>query len=496
MRSSQSQHPGVGRNGRRQDFVAGRALLFRAGRRAIDHDRRRGGAPSFPASRDLTGSAPAERRGSGRGDRAGPRSQRPQDAPRPDHRGGGPRWRGPRHVAGHEHRPRRLFVDGARELSPGSSFSTRNDGVDVGCGAARVPRPRADRRRARPHRAHESDAERLPGGGPSVRGRGSSLRDGRVGRHLRVAPGSPSWVRGLRHTPFNPADARGTRRTDRSSRVLSGVLGARRRVGARGPRSMACDRRGAIPGLARGRILARAGTPAWQPNGVIDVRPDGAWAAAISVVALLVLAISLAVRGGRMTTRRMAVSPFGPRRVRHAPPGRARGPGLRVWAIGRFAPAPLGAALGWVLAGPMGAVVGGGAGAAVPLIRARRESRTRAEGLERDLADLASTTGLALRSGLSVSQALEYAGSELPFPTRELFERFLEQRRLGVPFEPALSEFGAALGTDDAQLFVLVMGVHARSGGDLAGALDEVATTIRHRVAVRRELRAASTQGR
>ena len=229
---------------------------------------------------------------------------------------------------------------------------------------------------------------------------------------------------------------------------------------------------------------------------MIDVRPDGAWAAAISVVALLVLAISLAVRGGRMTTRRMAVSPFGPRRVRHAPPGRARGPGLRVWAIGRFAPAPLGAALGWVLAGPMGAVVGGGAGAAVPLIRACRESRTRAEGLERDLADLASTTGLALRSGLSVSQALEYAGSELPFPTRELFERFLEQRRLGVPFEPALSEFGAALGTDDAQLFVLVMGVHARSGGDLAGALDEVATTIRHRVAVRRELRAASTQGR
>ena len=95
-----------------------------------------------------------------------------------------------------------------------------------------------------------------------------------------------------------------------------------------------------------------------------------------------------------------------------------------------------------------------------------------------------------------MGQSLEFARRELSGPLGEALERFLEERRLGIPFEAALESLGAAVGTDDAHLFCLVMSIHARSGGDVAGALDEVAGTIRHRVAVRRELRAASTQGR
>jgi tight adherence protein B len=222
------------------------------------------------------------------------------------------------------------------------------------------------------------------------------------------------------------------------------------------------------------------------------------WMPATFVVALAVLAISLALRGRRLaTSQRMASVGLAhtrgePRSPTHAPT--AGDSGAR--RLLRFSLAPIGASIGWILAGPMGLLVGGGAGAAVPLVRARRQSRQRTEALERDLAQLAATTSLALRSGLSVSQALEFAGSELVGATQGLFERFLEERRFGIPFDAALERFGATLGSDDAQLFVLVMSVHARSGGDLAGALDEVVTTIRHRVAVRRELRAASAQGR
>lgn len=45
-------------------------------------------------------------------------------------------------------------------------------------------------------------------------------------------------------------------------------------------------------------------------------------------------------------------------------------------------------------------------------------------------------------------------------------------------------------------MFVLVIGIQARTGGNLAAALEEVATTIHHRLAVRRELHALSAQGR
>jgi tight adherence protein B len=144
----------------------------------------------------------------------------------------------------------------------------------------------------------------------------------------------------------------------------------------------------------------------------------------------------------------------------------------------------------------VGIAIGAGGGAVLPRLRARRHARQREEALERDLAQLATTTSLALRSGLSITQALEFAGTELAGPAKESFEGILAEGRLGIPFDAALQRFGRVLGTDDARLFVLVMTVHARSGGDLAGALEEVGSTIRHRIAVRRELRAASAQGR
>jgi tight adherence protein B len=70
------------------------------------------------------------------------------------------------------------------------------------------------------------------------------------------------------------------------------------------------------------------------------------------------------------------------------------------------------------------------------------------------------------------------------------------EQRLGAQFETALARFGERIGTPDARLFVLVMLIHHRSGGNVAGALEEVATTIRHRIGVRRELRALTAQGR
>ena len=232
------------------------------------------------------------------------------------------------------------------------------------------------------------------------------------------------------------------------------------------------------------------------------MRPTTAagWAPPMLVVALAGLTVLAAMRGARVVASRRAMGAAErSRRSAGGPSVRRRHFSARAWEplrLFRLVPALAGAAIGWVLSGPIGLLVGGAAGVAIPLVRARRKGRGRAETRESDLADLAATISLALRSGLSISQAFEFAGGELRGPTRELFDRFLDERRLGIGFDAALERFGGALGTDDTQLFVLVMSVHARSGGDLAGALDEVSSTIRHRIAVRRELRAASTQGR
>jgi tight adherence protein B len=161
----------------------------------------------------------------------------------------------------------------------------------------------------------------------------------------------------------------------------------------------------------------------------------------------------------------------------------------------------LGAALigGFVvgrLAGPIGVPLGAVLGAAVPWSLHRRTGRRRAEALERQLAELVETVALGVRSGLALSRALTFAAAEAGLPISEVLERMTAEQALGTPLEVALGHFAESLSTDDARLFVSVLTVHAKSGGNLAGALDEVTSTIRHRIAVRRELRALSAQGR
>jgi tight adherence protein B len=148
------------------------------------------------------------------------------------------------------------------------------------------------------------------------------------------------------------------------------------------------------------------------------------------------------------------------------------------------------------LAGPIGLPLGAALGAAAPLSLARRTARRRAEALERQLAELVEAVALGVRSGLALNRALTFAAGEAAHPISVMLERLMAEQALGTPLEVALAHFSEAMSTDDARLLVSVLTVHAQTGGNLAGALDEVTTTIRHRIAVRRELRALSAQGR
>jgi tight adherence protein B len=156
----------------------------------------------------------------------------------------------------------------------------------------------------------------------------------------------------------------------------------------------------------------------------------------------------------------------------------------------------LGAGLGLMVVGPAGLLIGGGAAAAAPILWIRRRRRLQDEAVEAQLADLAASVAVAVRSGLSIPQAIAFAADEAEPPLRDRLDLIMAEQRVGAPLERALSAFADAVGTDDARLLVLILSTHARTGGNLAVALEEVADTLRHRVAARRELRALTAQGR
>jgi tight adherence protein B len=152
--------------------------------------------------------------------------------------------------------------------------------------------------------------------------------------------------------------------------------------------------------------------------------------------------------------------------------------------------------IGLHLIGPLGLLIGATVGGLIPRLLERRRAARVGQELERQLAETAEATAMAVRSGFSIAQALEFAAQEANSPMSEVLGRCIDEQRLGMPFEEALRRYADDLDTPDARLFTLVVRIHARSGGSLAGAVDEVAATIRHRIAVRRELRALSAQGR
>jgi tight adherence protein B len=166
------------------------------------------------------------------------------------------------------------------------------------------------------------------------------------------------------------------------------------------------------------------------------------------------------------------------------------------WPIERWGLGIGAAWLGWHIAGPSGGLLAGIVGAVVPSMRRQGKLRSAEERLEQQLADVVETAALAVRSGLSVAHAIDFAASEAAEPMRSLMQRVIAEQRVGATFEAAVEHLADAVGGEDARLFSLIVGIHAKSGGNLAGALAEVGATIRHRVAVRRELRALSAQGR
>jgi tight adherence protein B len=185
---------------------------------------------------------------------------------------------------------------------------------------------------------------------------------------------------------------------------------------------------------------------------------------------------------GRMASRQRQVVSVWPAAVARVASTAGAG-GAAVWG-------------GWSFGGPVTAAVGGLAAAIAVRAWRRRKAIPDARALDQQVGELAEAISSAVRGGLSIAQAVEFAAAEAGPPLTEAADEFLSARDVGVPFQAALQRLAEQVATDEALLLALVLGVHHRSGGNVAGALDEVARTIRHRLRLRAELRALTAQGR
>jgi tight adherence protein B len=154
------------------------------------------------------------------------------------------------------------------------------------------------------------------------------------------------------------------------------------------------------------------------------------------------------------------------------------------------------AVVGWVIAGPPGAIFGAVAVLALPVALSRRARTRRAQRMERQLTEAVSVISSGLRAGQSLIQAVSLAGEEIAAPLGPTIRDMADRVALGAPFDRTIRQWTAQVGVPEARLVAAVLGLQRRTGGDLAVVLDRLGRTLRDRSASATEVRSLTAQAR
>jgi len=165
---------------------------------------------------------------------------------------------------------------------------------------------------------------------------------------------------------------------------------------------------------------------------------------------------------------------------------------LVLTATSGFVAFALGALLGGLFVAVIFAVVVGlAARFGITILAERRLARFDSQ-LETTLPLMAGS----LRAGFGIMQALDAVARESEAPTSEEFRRLVMESRLGRDLGDSLAALAERVKSEDFDFVVQAIDIHRQVGGDLAEVLDKVASTIRDRNRVRRQVQTLSAEGR
>lgn len=132
----------------------------------------------------------------------------------------------------------------------------------------------------------------------------------------------------------------------------------------------------------------------------------------------------------------------------------------------------------------------------LPTLWLRGRERKRQHLFAEQLPELLNTVIGSLRSGFSLPQSLGNVAKEAPAPMGTEMRRVMQEVQLGLGVGEALSNLSKRMVSEDLELLVAVLRIHARIGGNLTTVLENINNTIRERSRLQREIRVITSQQR
>jgi len=140
------------------------------------------------------------------------------------------------------------------------------------------------------------------------------------------------------------------------------------------------------------------------------------------------------------------------------------------------------------------AVAAGGAWLPIGFLRHKADKRLAA--IEEQFPEAMDLMARALRAGHALTSTFQVVGEEVPDPAGAEFRQLFEQQNYGMSLPDALRAFADRSPILDARFFVTALLTQRETGGNLSEVLDNLASVIRERFKVKRQVRVMSAHGR
>ncbi|MEW5926422.1 MAG: type II secretion system F family protein [Gemmatimonadota bacterium] len=135
-------------------------------------------------------------------------------------------------------------------------------------------------------------------------------------------------------------------------------------------------------------------------------------------------------------------------------------------------------------------------GAFLPYLYVRHKRTRRLRAFEEHLPEAIDLLGRALRAGHPFTSGLRMVAEEAAEPEAGEFRRVFEEQRFGMPIEESLYALADRIPLVDVRIFISAVLIQREVGGNLAEILDKLASIIRARFTLQRQLRVITAQGR
>lgn len=132
----------------------------------------------------------------------------------------------------------------------------------------------------------------------------------------------------------------------------------------------------------------------------------------------------------------------------------------------------------------------------IPYLVVRRIRTKRLDKFEEQFPESIELMARALRAGHTFPTGLLMVSEEIPDPVGTEFKLVYDRQNFGMPMADALKSLADRIPILDARFFVTAVLTQRETGGNLSEVLDNLASVIRDRFKVKRQVRVVTAHGR